>query len=62
MLATGIVMENKLGNEGKHDYRPRLDENVLENMEEDDPRFHSVFLRCILPNLPMLSKELLPST
>lgn len=38
-FAVGLTMENKKRDEGKRDDRLQLDESVLDNMGDDDPRF-----------------------
>jgi hypothetical protein len=39
VLAIGLMIENKMCAEGKRDYRLQLDESILNNMGDDDPRF-----------------------
>ncbi|KAF3407158.1 hypothetical protein DPV78_000177 [Talaromyces pinophilus] len=39
LFAIGLTMENKSRVEGKHDDRLQLEENILNNMGDDDPRF-----------------------
>lgn len=39
VFAFGLMRENKMRKEGKRDHRLQLDESVLGNMGDDDPRF-----------------------
>lgn len=39
VFAAGLMMENKRRREGKRDHRLQLEESVLNNLGDDDPRF-----------------------
>jgi hypothetical protein len=39
VFAIGLTIENKKRNEGKRDYRLQLEESIVNNMGDDDPRF-----------------------
>ena len=42
LFAFGLMRENKMREEGKRDHRLQLDESILGNMGDDDPRFRFV--------------------